>query len=193
VAGSKPRKPQTGAAPVCRFCIGPTPLRQRADGTALRLLYLSASAGQAYSTDNSGSRRPSEEGTTRCGGSHRSRWKGDGDVGRQTRKPLLLLRLSGWLVLRAGARALLSMLFHEPPRNTRRAASQRTPQGEKPCARIIRPFFKKIDSPAAKGERGWRYAPAAPPHRPHRGQKLIWKGDDKPESRSRCCERLGGG
>ena len=44
-----------------------------------------------------------------------------------TRNPILLLRLSGLLLLRAAARALSGLLFQEPPRNTR-ASSQGTPQ-----------------------------------------------------------------
>ena len=36
-----------------------------------------------------------------------------------TRKPLLLLRLSGLFLLRLAARQFLGLLFHEPPRNTR--------------------------------------------------------------------------
>lgn len=44
-----------------------------------------------------------------------------------TRKPILLLRLSGLLLLRAAERALAASLFHDPPRSTR-AQSQGTPQ-----------------------------------------------------------------
>jgi hypothetical protein len=44
-----------------------------------------------------------------------------------TRKPILLLRLSGWLLLRVAERALFELLFQEPPRNTR-ASSQGAPQ-----------------------------------------------------------------
>ncbi len=44
-----------------------------------------------------------------------------------TRKPILLLRLSGWLLLRADERTLSGLLFQEPPRSTR-ASSQGTPQ-----------------------------------------------------------------
>ncbi|MEI2768089.1 MAG: hypothetical protein V9E86_06245 [Nitrosomonas sp.] len=44
-----------------------------------------------------------------------------------TRKPRLLLRLSGWLLLRADARTLSGLLFQEPPRSTR-TSSQGTPQ-----------------------------------------------------------------
>jgi len=35
-----------------------------------------------------------------------------------TRKPMLLFQLSGLLLLRTAPRALLSLLFHDPPRNT---------------------------------------------------------------------------
>ena len=38
---------------------------------------------------------------------------------KPTRKPLLLLRLSGWFLLRYVARQLVAGLFHEPPRCTR--------------------------------------------------------------------------
>ena len=36
-----------------------------------------------------------------------------------TRKPLLLLRLSGWLVLRLAERTFDALLLNEPPRKTR--------------------------------------------------------------------------
>ena len=54
--------------------------------------------------------------------SHRAIWRGTKRCGtrrRHNRKPLLLLRLFGLLLLRYAARALLSLLFQEPPRNTR--------------------------------------------------------------------------
>lgn len=38
-----------------------------------------------------------------------------------TRKPRLLLRLAGLFLLRLAERALDGLLFHEPPRNARRA------------------------------------------------------------------------
>ena len=44
-----------------------------------------------------------------------------------TRKPMLLLRLSGLLLLRVAERALSGLLFQEPPRSTR-DSSQGTPQ-----------------------------------------------------------------
>ena len=49
-----------------------------------------------------------------------------------TRKPILSLRLSGWLLLRTDARTLSGLLFQEPPRSTR-ASSQGTPQTEQLC------------------------------------------------------------
>lgn len=50
-----------------------------------------------------------------------------------TRNLILLLRLSGWLLLRAHARTLFGLLFQEPPRSTR-ASSQGTPQNSiLPC------------------------------------------------------------
>jgi hypothetical protein len=48
------------------------------------------------------------------------RWMWDEHTGR---KPLLLLRLSGWLLLRFAARALSGLLFQPPPRNTRGSIS----------------------------------------------------------------------
>jgi len=36
-----------------------------------------------------------------------------------SRNPLLLFRLDGVLLLRFADRALLAVLFHDPPRNTR--------------------------------------------------------------------------
>jgi len=36
-----------------------------------------------------------------------------------TRKPILLLRLFGWLLLRTDERTLSGLLFQEPPRTTR--------------------------------------------------------------------------
>ena len=44
-----------------------------------------------------------------------------------TRKPMLLLRLSGVSLLRAAERALSALLFQDPPRTTR-ATSQGAPQ-----------------------------------------------------------------
>ena len=41
------------------------------------------------------------------------------NVDRHTRKPLLSFRLFGLFLLRIAARALSSVLFHEPPRTTR--------------------------------------------------------------------------
>jgi hypothetical protein len=35
------------------------------------------------------------------------------------RKPILLLRLSGWLLLRMAERASSALLLNDPPRNTR--------------------------------------------------------------------------
>jgi hypothetical protein len=40
--------------------------------------------------------------------------------GLARRNPLLSLRLSGSFLLRFAARNLLGLLFHEPPRSTRR-------------------------------------------------------------------------
>lgn len=48
------------------------------------------------------------------------RWMWDEHTGR---KPILLLRLSGWLLLRFAARALSGLLFQPPPRNTRGSIS----------------------------------------------------------------------
>lgn len=42
---------------------------------------------------------------------------------RASRKPMLLLRLSGSFLLRLAERALLALLFQDPPRNTRRKLS----------------------------------------------------------------------
>ena len=41
------------------------------------------------------------------------------NVATTDRKPILLLRLFGLLLLRAAQRVLLSLLLKEPPRNTR--------------------------------------------------------------------------
>ena len=68
-----------------------------------------------------------------------------------TRKPILSLRLSGLLLLRADERALSALLFHEPPRSTR-AKSQAAPQNcnlLRQCARSSAQRQKK---------RGRRYA-----------------------------------
>ena len=40
-----------------------------------------------------------------------------------TRKPLLLFRLSGLLLLRFDTRVFVALLFHEPPRKTRKELS----------------------------------------------------------------------
>ena len=42
---------------------------------------------------------------------------------RASRKPMLLLRLSGSFLLRLAERTLLALLFQDPPRNTRRKLS----------------------------------------------------------------------
>jgi hypothetical protein len=65
-----------------------------------------------------------------------------------TRKPMLLLRLSGWLLLRYEQRALWRLLFQEPPRNTRRHTLRGTPPAKpapEVCARsdpVARPTTK---------------------------------------------------
>jgi hypothetical protein len=47
-------------------------------------------------------------------------WQLDNDVeDKQTRKPMLLLRFSGLLLLRYAQRALFRLLLNEPPRRTR--------------------------------------------------------------------------
>lgn len=43
----------------------------------------------------------------------------------ERRKPTLLLRLSGLLLLRLAARTFCGLLFHDPPRNTRLEPSRR--------------------------------------------------------------------
>ena len=40
---------------------------------------------------------------------------------------MLLLRLSGWLLLRLAERRLLGLLFHEPPRRTREDGAVQAP------------------------------------------------------------------
>lgn len=68
-----------------------------------------------------------------------------------TRKPILLLRLSGWLLLRFDARRLSGLLFQEPPRNTR-FSSQGTPQNGK--AGLHGQYANSIDKMKAKIARG---------------------------------------
>jgi len=84
----------------------------RADGTTLRLLYLSASDGSIQTPLGLlpprifGNRPDDKIGLARLEVAL-GHWKGDGGVGRKTtRKPLLLLRLFGLLLLRTAARAL---------------------------------------------------------------------------------------
>jgi len=48
-----------------------------------------------------------------------SGWKNKVRRDRAQRKPMLLLMLSGVLLFRFAERALLLLLFHEPPRSTR--------------------------------------------------------------------------
>jgi hypothetical protein len=44
---------------------------------------------------------------------------------------MLLLRLSGWLLLRFVERALLSLLFHAPPRSTHLPVSPQKRPGDR--------------------------------------------------------------
>lgn len=64
---------------------------------------------------------------------------------QHTRKPLLSLRLSGWLSLRAAQRQLSRLLFHDPPRSTR-GALQTAPPAE------AGPLSKGAGRPESKGE-----------------------------------------
>ena len=70
---------------------------------------------------------------------------------RHTRKPMLLLRLSGGLLLRLAARQFLGLLFHDPPRSTR-DRSQAAPQAEAcECSMVARRGGrKKICGAAAR-------------------------------------------
>ena len=82
-------------------------------------------------------------------------------VGRRatTRNPLLLLRLSGWLLLRETARTEARLLFHEPPRKTR----QSTGVPRYSCLYLQQSVTKKKDnaqiifSDRAAREAGFRY------------------------------------
>ncbi len=71
---------------------------------------------------------------------------------RHTRKPMLLLRLSGLLLLRLAARQLFGLLLQEPPRNTR-DRSQAAPQAGV-CKISVDQSYK-----GSKKTRGRRYAP----------------------------------
>jgi hypothetical protein len=44
-----------------------------------------------------------------------------------TRKPIVLLRLSGWFLLRLAERRLSGLLFQEPPRRTREDGAVQAP------------------------------------------------------------------
>jgi hypothetical protein len=93
----------------------------RADRIALRLLCFFAAAGQAYSTDILEAVDPTVEGDS-FGASSQHETIEEGrrsgtPTTKTTRKPLLLLRLFGLLLLRFDARALSELLFQEPPRS----------------------------------------------------------------------------
>jgi hypothetical protein len=49
-----------------------------------------------------------------------------------TRKPIVLLRLSGWFLLRLAERRLSGLLFQEPPRRTREDGAVQAP-GRNEC------------------------------------------------------------
>jgi hypothetical protein len=72
-----------------------------------------------------------------------------------TRKPTLLLRLSGWFLLRLAERRLCGLLFQEPPRRTRRDGAVQAP-GRNGCeARRLRTYGPRTAKMS-------RVAPAAP-------------------------------
>src|SRR5262245_59917463 len=91
-------------------CICPTVFFARADGTTLRLLYLFASAGKAYSDRQYWKPLvPDKRGRSGICLVADAPMKRDGGVGRTqltNRKPILLLRFAGLLLLRYTARAL---------------------------------------------------------------------------------------
>ena len=109
-----------------RFCVWPTDDKIRGAGTHLRHLNTCASGRKPWSTANTGSapglktvEAPATGPAAITGprlrhGKRKKMWDA-----QLTRKPTLLLRLFGWLLLRLAARALLRLLFQEPPRNTR--------------------------------------------------------------------------
>ena len=73
-----------------------------------------------------------------------------------TRKPILLLQLPGWLLLRVAERALFGLLFQESPRTTR-ASSQGTPQNsilllKYACLRYEVPIKNRVRRYAAHSE-----------------------------------------
>lgn len=59
-------------------------------------------------------------------------WQTSNDVETTKRKPMLLLRLSGLLLLRYAQRALFRLLLNEPPRRTRLHRAD-------PSQRVLRP------------------------------------------------------
>ncbi len=65
-----------------------------------------------------------------------------------TRKPMLLLKLSGSFLLRYAHRALRSLLFHEPPRKARVSAARPHPHPQPPS-----PDQKHVRRGAAEGKR----------------------------------------
>jgi len=100
----------------------PTPVEHVRTGLACAIDPSPASSGKPWSAGISdGAEAPFGE---------------DRDVDpRHTRKPMLSLRLSGWLLLRAAARQLSGLLFQAPSRSTRESY-QAAPQAEA-CATSI--------------------------------------------------------
>ena len=105
-----------GASPGgARLHYAPDAMPPRADGTHLRHRSLPGLVRQTVVGRNFRRRRSACSGMITMWDEH------------NTRKPILSLRLSGLLLLRAAERALSALLFHEPPRTTR-ATSQGAPQ-----------------------------------------------------------------
>ena len=85
-----------------------------------------------------------------------------------TRKPMLLLRLSGWFLLRLAERRFCGSLFQEPPRRTRKDGA------------VQAPGRKKVRSPAAEEIRSSGAADALSP-----GGGASCFGDDARENSTR--------
>ena len=114
-------------------------MQPRADGTHLRHRSISG-LGRQTVVDRHFRRRPSGHLAEKI-----PMWDE-----HNTRNPILSLRLSGVLLLRAAERALSALLFQDPPRTTR-ARSQGTPQN---CT-----LPRKYGAPGVetqKNERRWR-------------------------------------
>ena len=81
-----------------------------------------------------------------------------------TRKPMLLFRLSGLFLLRFADRALSGLLFQDPPRSTRPSSQRAAPPALRPAVTLCAgyPIATRGKPPTGKIARRRRFAPSVP-------------------------------